>query len=244
MDLRWRMPLTLIALSMLGCTSLQERHAINSMPRMGDSIKLAVASTPAPPAMPAASADPLAGLPAESAPPFALTAGPDPAAITRAYEETDFTFAYPAEWEPQPATAEDLRAGMVLKLYCEYEKAVVTGWSRPLAAPLTQTMGELAAATGTTRTVRTTLAGVTGFQVEGDAYAGGKRYFGATMGFTIERPRGTSPESRLVVIQVVYDRASKDREFLEQDLAKMLATWQWRHLAPSPVPAASPSPAS
>jgi hypothetical protein len=212
-------------LVMAGCTA---PIRTGDLPRMGESLKLAgaavtvqAAATPSP--TPAPSADPLAGLPTTEAPLAGISRSPDPS-TTKTYEAADFTFQYVETWEPDLILASDAAKGQVLKLSCTYANAGVAAWGAPASGTIGKYLAETETALSRTKTstTRVTLDGKPGFQVEADAFADGKKYYQSTAGFIVD--------GRLIALTVFYDPASKDKDYLESELATILSTWKWRHL--------------
>lgn len=229
---RWKACLVLGAGCMLlaGCSS--DRHAIASLPRMAESMRLppeAVPATPAPVVAqglaaspsPIALAAPVAVLPELVLPPAGITRSPDPAHPGKIYETADFTCEYLETWYPSTITPSEAAADIVLKLRCDYETAAIVAWAQPSSHTLGVHLATAEKATqNKVRTARTTLDGITGFMIESDAFKDGAKLYQATMGFVVD--------DRVIGISTVYDPASKDREYVEAELAKILTSWRWR----------------
>jgi hypothetical protein len=212
-----------------GCSS-DPRQTIASLPRMAESMRLPSAATPATPtpvsgvAAAAAAGElgtPSVPLPELVLPPAGITRSPEPAHPAKTYEAADFTCEYLEAWYPSTITPSEAAAGMVLKLTCDYETAAIIAWARPTSHTLGAHLATAEkAAQNKIRTARTTLGGITGFMIEADAFKDGAKLYQATMGFIVD--------DRVIGISTIYDPASKDREYVEAELARILTSWKWR----------------
>jgi hypothetical protein len=214
-----------------GCSS-DARHTIASLPRMAESMRLPSAAVPTTPTpgvaqglaaspSPIALAAPVAALPELVLPPAGITRSPDPAHPAKTYEAADFTCEYLEAWYPDTITPSEAAGGIVLKLTCDYETAAIIAWAQPTSHPLGAHLATAEkAAQNKVRTARTTLGGITGFMIESDAFKDGAKLYQATMGFVVD--------DRLIGIGTFYDPASKDRAYVEAELAKILTSWKWR----------------
>lgn len=197
---------------------------------MADSIKVVTLATPAPSVAPSVAPTPdpafasLDGIPDTMLPVLEIGPQADESLITKPYEADDFSMDYAeADWAPDPITSADRSVAVVMKLHFSGVGGALIAASGPATMTLAKylLLAEQGAGRNKLKSGRTTLAGVTGFQVESDAYSDGKKYFAATSGFVVD--------GKMIAVTAVYDPASKDIAIIKQEVAAMLASWKWRH---------------